>query len=195
MDRSRDELLPRAGLALDEDGERGVSHLLDLLDDLLHLATRAHQKPQRTLDDFVRISQLARALFDDGLEFVEVTLQRHLLFLDPTTQLTHLDCPTQRRDEVISVDWLWDEVVRAAAKGLHDQVVLAVPGDHQRGCVGPLRPDLGQQLETVHPGHLDVGDDRVVIPGGHPVEGGRSRVSRLDRHPGHSEPEGLGKCL
>src|SRR2546425_2126852 len=43
MDRPSDEFLARAGLALDEDSERGVGHLLDLLDDLLHLTVRAHQ--------------------------------------------------------------------------------------------------------------------------------------------------------
>src|SRR5439155_14089894 len=53
MDRPRDELLASAGLALDEDSQRGVGHLLDLLDDLLHLAIRAHQKPQCALDYLV----------------------------------------------------------------------------------------------------------------------------------------------
>src|SRR5439155_1839343 len=101
MDRPSDELLASAGLALDEDSQRGVGHLLDLLDDLLHLAIRAHQEPQGALDDLVCLPQLARALLDDGLELVEVALQRHLLFLDPATQRAHLDRSAQRRDEVI----------------------------------------------------------------------------------------------
>src|SRR5437867_9559814 len=67
MDRPRDELLSSAGLALDEDSERVVGHLLALVDDLLHLAVRAHQEPQGALDDLVRLPQLARALLDDGL--------------------------------------------------------------------------------------------------------------------------------
>src|SRR5436190_1038692 len=53
MDRPSDELLASAGLALDEDRERGVGHLLDLLDNLLHRPVRAHQKSQRALDDVV----------------------------------------------------------------------------------------------------------------------------------------------
>ena len=36
MDRPSHELLAGAGLTLDEHGERGVGHLLDLLNDLLH---------------------------------------------------------------------------------------------------------------------------------------------------------------
>src|SRR5207247_5784054 len=96
---------------------------------------------------------------------------------------------------VIPVDGLLDEVVGPGAEGVHHQVVLAVPGDHQGGNVGPVRPDLGQELETVHPRHLDVRDDRVVVPGSDPVECGCTRASRVDRQPGHSEPEGLGKRL
>ena len=73
--------------------------------------------------------------------------------------------------------------------------MLAVPGDQQRGCVGPARPDLGQEREAVHPRHLDVGDDGIVVPGDDPAECGRRRVSYVDRHPVHSEPQGLGKRL
>src|SRR2546421_7041360 len=99
MDCPRDEFLAGAGLALDEDGERGVGHLLDLLDDLLHLPTRAHQRSQRALDDLASLPEVARALLDDGLEFVEVALQRELLFLDPATQFAHLNRPAQGRHE------------------------------------------------------------------------------------------------
>ena len=67
VDGPSHELLAGAGLALDEDGERRVGHLLDLPDDLLHLTGRPHQPPQWALDDFVRHPQVARALFDDGL--------------------------------------------------------------------------------------------------------------------------------
>src|SRR3989442_14442123 len=88
MNRASDELLASARLALDENSQRGVGHLLDLLDDLLHLPVRAHQKPQRALDDLVRLTQFARALLDDGLEFVEVALQRQLLFLDRSEEHT-----------------------------------------------------------------------------------------------------------
>src|SRR3989454_4906098 len=42
---------------------------------------------------------------------------------------------------------------------------------------------------------LDVGEDCVVVPGGHSVERGRCRVSRLHGHTAHSKPEGLGQRL
>src|SRR5436309_495582 len=139
MDCPSDELLASTGLTLDEDRERGVGHLLDLLDDLLHLPTRTHQPPQRALDDLVCLPQFARALFDNGLEFVEVALKRELLFPDPATQLALLNRPAQRRDEVIPFDRFLDEVVGPAAEGLNSQRMLAMPGDHQDGRVGPAR--------------------------------------------------------
>ena len=195
MDRPRDEFLAGAGLALDEDCERRVGHLPDLLDNLLHLSSRAHQPPQRALDDLMCLPQVARALLDDGLELVEVALERHLLLPDPATQRTCLNRPAQRHDEVIPVDRLLDEVIGPTAERVYHQVVLGVPGDHQGGRVGPARPDLGQQLEAVHPRHLDVGHDRVVVAGRDPIEGSRCRVGRVHHHLAHSEPEGLGKRL
>src|SRR5207247_5254937 len=69
MDRPCHDFLAGAGFALDENGERGVGHLLDLLDDLLHLPARAHQPSQR-----------------------------QLLLLRLTAELAHLDGPAQRGD-------------------------------------------------------------------------------------------------
>src|SRR5438552_3965648 len=195
MDRPGEERPASAGLDLDDDRERGVGHLLDLLDNLLHLPIRAHQKSQRALGGLVRLPQFARALLDDRLEFVEVALHRQLLALDPSAQLALLDRPAQRPDEVIAIDRLVDEVVRAAAQAAQREVVLAVACDHQRGRVRPAPQDLGQERETVHARHPDIGDDRVVVPGGDPLERRRRRVGRIHRDPAHSEPERLGKRL
>ena len=51
MDGTGHELLAGAGLALDEDSERRVGDLLDLLDHFLHLPAGPDQPAQRTLDD------------------------------------------------------------------------------------------------------------------------------------------------
>jgi hypothetical protein len=142
---------------------------------------------------FVCLPQIARPLLNDALQAVDLALQRDPLRLLPAAHLAHLNCPDQRRDEVIPVDWLLDEVEGPAAEGLHHQVLLGVPGDHQRGYVGPMRPDLAQKLETVHTWHLDVSYDRVVIPGGDPLKCGSRRVSRVNHHAVHSESQGLGK--
>src|SRR5438876_11555305 len=91
MDRPSDELLAGAGLAFDEDRERGVGHPLDLLDNLCQLLARGHQPPQRALDDRGGLLQLARALLDGPLQVAGPALQRQLLLLDLATQLVHLD--------------------------------------------------------------------------------------------------------
>src|SRR5437899_1021601 len=127
MDGASHELLASAGLALDEDGERGLRHLLDLLDDPFHLPARAHHPPERALDHLVRLPQLARTRLDDGLQLAEVALERQLLLLALPTQRAGRNRPAQRRDEVIPVDRLLDEVVGSGAQGMHHQVVLAVP--------------------------------------------------------------------
>ena len=45
MDRASHEFLAGAGLTFDEDRERGISHLSDLLDNFLHLPTWADEPP------------------------------------------------------------------------------------------------------------------------------------------------------
>ena len=59
-----------------------------------------------------------------------MAFQHDLLLFRPATQLAHLSRSDQRRDEVIPVDWLLDEVEGPAAEGMHYQVVLSVAGDH-----------------------------------------------------------------
>src|SRR2546421_6023824 len=40
------------------------------------------------------------------------------------------------------------------------EIVFTVARDHERGRVGPAPHDLGQERETVHPRHPDIGDGR-----------------------------------
>src|SRR5438034_4410207 len=58
-----------------------------------------------------------------------------------------------------------------------------------------MLPDLSQERETIHPRHLDVRDDRVVVPRGDPVERRRGGVGGLHGHPTHPQPQGLGQGL
>ena len=195
MDGPSHEFLAGADLALDEDREQGVARLPDLLDKLFQLLIRGHQPPQRAPDDLVCFLEVARALLDGSLQLVGPALQRQLLLLHLTTQLVHLNRAAQRRHEVLPLDRLLDKVAGPAAQGLHRQGTLAMPGDHQGGRVGPARPDLRQEREPVHPRHLDVGDDRIVVLGGDPLKRGRGRVGRVHGHPAHAEAQGLGERL
>ena len=115
--------------------------------------------------------------------------------LDAAPQLLHLHRSAQRRDEVLAVDRLLDEIVGAAAQRLHGQVVLPVPRDQQGRRIRPERADLGEEREAVHPRHLDVADDRIVVGGRDPAERLSRGVAGVHRHRVESQPEGLGKGL
>src|ERR671922_631414 len=122
----------------------------------------------------------------DVVEQPGVLLEQGPLFGHLPVEPAHPDRPLQRRQEVVAIDRLLDEVERAAAERLDGEVVLAVAGDQQHGRPGPELPGLVQQREAVHPGHLDVADDRVVVDRADPVERGHRAVGRVDvdvRHP------------
>src|SRR5207237_6456007 len=81
-------------------------------------ADRAERRPQlvrqsreEVVLEPVGLAQLASALLDDLLELSGVLLEGRALRLDLAAELTHLDGPAQRSDEVISGDRLPDEVV------------------------------------------------------------------------------------
>src|SRR2546430_1693513 len=131
----------------------------------------------------------APELHHDQLQFADATAQGRAPVFLPAIQRVRFNRAVQRRHEAIPVDRLLDEVVRAAAQAAQREVVLAVACDHQRGRVRPAPQDLGQERETVHARHPDIGDDRVVVPGADPLERRRRRVGRVHRDPAHSEPE------
>src|SRR2546430_6785777 len=93
MDRPSHKFLASTGLALDDNREGRVGHLPDLLDNLLHLSTRAYQQPQRALDGTLCFPQFARALLDGLLQLVDVALQRQLLLpgIAPDRKSTRLN--------------------------------------------------------------------------------------------------------
>src|SRR6266480_101577 len=137
----------------------------------------------------------APELHHDQLQFADATAEGRAPVFLPAIQRMRFNRAVQRRHEAIPVDRLLDEVVRAAAQAAQREVVLAVACDHQRGRVRPAPQDLGQERKTVHARHPDIGDDRVVVPGGDPLKRRRGRVGRVYRDPIHSEPERLGKRL
>jgi len=93
----------------------------------------------------------------------------------------------------VAVDRLLDVVVRTPAQRLYGEVVLAVAGDEQSRRLRAELLDLVQEREPVHPGHLDVGDDRVVVLDRDPPERIRRRVAGLDVQIRHPQPQRLGQ--
>src|SRR2546426_249731 len=157
------------------------------------LGKRLQQSRVVVDDEHARL--FAPQLLRDLLQFDGAVLQGQLTVFHETVQRVRGNRAVQRRHELIAVDRLLDEVVGAAAQGANREVFLAVACDHEGGRAGPAPQDLAQEGETVHPGHPDIGDDRVVVPGGDPVERRRRRVGRVNRDPIHSEPDRLGKRL
>src|SRR5256886_1360063 len=137
----------------------------------------------------------ALELHHDQLQFADATAQGRAPVFLAAIQRMRFNRAVQRRHEAIPVDRLLDEVVRAAAQAAERYDFLAVACDLQRERVRLAPQGRGQERETVHPGHPDIGDDRVVVPGADPVERRRCRVGRVNRDPIHSEPERLGKRL
>ena len=144
VDRASDELLARARLALDEHRQRRAGHLLDLLENLVHRAIRGHEKSQRALRALFALAQLMRALVNQGLEIIQMTLDRQLAGLDAAADVPLLHRAAQRRDQVIAIDRLRDEVVGPGAQRLHDQILVGVSRHHQSRCIGALAADLGE---------------------------------------------------
>ena len=109
--------------------------------------------------------------------------------------ITRLYGASQRCQEVLALDRLLDEIVGPATQGQHGEVVVTVPGDQQRRRLRAKCSDLSEQSEPVHPRHLDVGNDGVVVRGVDLTEGARRRIAGVDGDSLHPQLESLGKRL
>ena len=78
----------------------------------------------------------------DVFEHARVPLEREPLLLDLAIEPAKLDRALERGDEVVAVDRLLYEVIRAAAQRLDGEIASAVPGDHQRRGGRPDLTDL-----------------------------------------------------
>ena len=144
---SGDELLAGTTLAPHEDRGVGSRDLLDGLEDLLHRHCPAHQVCE-AIAPFGLVSEVVVL----GLQLVPVATR--------TAQLEgalHLEAHDLRGK------WLGQEVESTELHGLHRGLHRAESSDdHGRN----IRVELADGLEdgdTVHPLHLEVGDDEVDI--------------------------------
>jgi len=124
----------------------------------------------------IRLDQFARAGFDLRLKIFGMVGQGLPLILHLAPELIDLNGAVQGRKKIFAIDGLGNEVVRASAQRLHGQIMFAVPGDQQRGSVGPKGPNFAQEGQPVHTGHFDVRNDRVVIRLGNSLEGLSGRI-------------------
>ena len=166
VDAPGDELLARAGLAVNEDGRVARRDARDGLVDPPHGRARA---------DEARRLRLRRHRAAEAFE------------LD--AQLAVLDGAGDREREELRVDRLGDEVVGAGAHGGDGRLHAALPGDHDDGERGVDAGDALAHLDAAHLGHAEVGQDRVELLGRDELErlGGRrarddARTLALERH-------------
>jgi len=124
-----------------------------------------------------------------------VALERQPLLLDLAVELAQRDGALERGHEVVAVDRFLNEVVGAAAQCLDGEIALAVAGDHQRRRRRPELADLLQQREPVHPWHLDVADDRVVVGLSDALERIHRGLRRVDLDSVHPQPKRFGKSV
>ena len=73
------------------------------------------------------------------------------------------------------------------------QVALAVPRDEQGWSGWPALLDLGEERQAVHPGHLDVADDDVVVRFLDAPKRLLGGVARVDLDVLHAQAQRLGK--
>ncbi len=135
VDRSRDELLADAALALKKHRRVGRRRALDRVPHLAerralanHLVTHFHGTPERAV-------------------FVG--------------QARPLERVPDRHQELFARRRLLDEVERAGLGRLDGGADSAVPGDDHDGQVVVRGAQLLQHLESVHPRHLDIQEDEV----------------------------------
>ena len=133
VERVRDELLARAARALDQHrGLRGRG-LADEAEDLLHRVGRARDVLKAVLD-------------------VEFAAERHDLLL----QRTRLQGLRDAQVELVEVDRLREEVVRAVLHRLHGEVHGAERREEDAGEVRAHFLRGLEELDAVRPGHAHV---------------------------------------
>ena len=138
VDGPCDELLADAALALDEHRRLEVGDLRDRSEDLRHRG----------------------ALREDRLELallLDLLLQRAVLAPE---RLALLRLP-EREHDLVGLERLADVVVGAGLHRLEREVDAAVRAHHDHGRRVLLRLQRREQIETVHLGHPDVGEDDV----------------------------------
>ena len=158
MQRLRDQLLARPGLAVDQDRRAERPDLLDQVEKLADL----------------------RAL---GNHRVKMIVATHLLaqLLELVDQLAAIEDPLDQEAEVIGFIRLGDEIIGARLHRPQRLGRVAKRGQNDHAHGKPLGAHLRQQLEPAQVGHPQVGDHQVVLagPGAGPRPSGRRRPYRL----------------
>ena len=150
MDGAGHQLLAGAVLAGDEDARVGGRHALH---------------PLQQLPD-------GEALPHDLVAPLHLAAQADVL----GEEAALVEGVAQHQEDAVGVERLLQEVVGAAARGLHGGLDGAVAADHHHQRGGVQLADAGERLQPVHPRHLHVHEREVGLELG--VEGERLARAR-----------------
>ncbi len=155
MDRPRDQLFAGTALAVDVHGGRRLGDLADRLVDPAHRIRPANDLAEMMLHLFAQVLGLR-------LERVALTLEGPRF-----ERLLDFDL------ELVGIEGLGDEVDGSQLHRLDGDIDRPVRGDqHDFGISGnALLADRLQELEPVHPLHLEVRDDEIEALFGAAAEG------------------------
>ena len=135
MEGLRDELLPGPILPHHEDPGIGGSDPLYAFHDPTDL--------EGGTDDFMPALHLASETLDAGRESL------------------HLERVSERQQDAIGVERLFEEVVGTPPRRLHGGVDRAMTADHHHQGTRILLPQPRENVQAVHPGHLHVEKDHI----------------------------------
>ena len=157
VDRVGDEFLARAARAFHEDRRLRRRNLADRVEQRLHRRRGAH--------DALHAVALVEAAPEVPVFALEVP---------------RLEGLREHHVELVEVDRLREEVLRAELHRLDRGFDRAVGGEHDAEDAGPLRADLLEEREAVAAGHPHVGEQDVRGRLGALLQRGGGRIRRRD---------------
>jgi len=158
MNGPRRQVLASARFTRDEHGEISLGHHLDGFINPLHGAASAYQILKRR---FV----------------LDTTLQPQVF----PQQVAAFERLSEGEHQVVMVEGLGDEIVGPRFDRFHGEFDAAVGGHQDHGKPGVFLAELFQEFQTIHVGHLDIGQHQVNGSFPDEINGGPSRQGGLHR--------------
>ena len=137
-------------------------------------------RPQRLEGGQVRLFELGKGGGQAARGFRHPALQQHLVFAPLGEELPALEGPLGGDENLLHVDGLGDEVIRAGLEALDGRLDIAHSRDDDDGGVSIHCAGMPEEVQPVHHGHSDVGEgERWALA----LEG-LEAFAPVGRHPG-----------
>jgi hypothetical protein len=169
VDGAGNKLLARSGFTGDQNGDVRCRHSAEQFVDLLHRLTGADQGALTAL-----------LLLDGRLQPLDLVACAH--------QFLGLQ---QQGFKHVEIEGFGDVIIGTALHGLDGVFHRGFGGHDDDGQLGPLLPDVIEQLQTGAVGHLDVQQGQIVGLVLQPVKGSGGAIRQVNLQP--VAAEGLGQ--